>query len=299
MTVLAPPSATSGDGTVRRPRFALRGLAWLVWREHRGSFRLWMFCGLALTGYLVYWHLQYHATFDNYMGGPNATFGLPPDVGLSAAAALLLVAPFLAAVVFGAQLFARAFTDGTFRLICSQSVSAVAWVRAELAVSAAMLVLCVTPCAAAFTWDFRVDFVAQWHWHGLWMFGAIGPAAVGICLVGLFLGALSGLVWHRGLAARGLALVSLIAFEAGLFQVLPHLLPSAFATSRPGTGGLVYLPAKSWVLGSGPLGSTGQWARFLPYSDLQPLQWTVTAICVAVCAALSAACLRIVRHRRA
>jgi hypothetical protein len=172
-----------------------------------------------------------------------------------------------------------------------------AWIRAELAVSAAMVLLCVTPCAAAFTWDFRVDFVLQAHWHGIWVFDAVGPAAVGICLVGLFLGAASGLAWRRGAPAKGLALVSLLASEAGLSWALPHLASSIYATGGSADGGQAQAPFNAWVLETGSRKGSGPYIKYLPYSDLPPLQWMTTGICILICAALAGACLRLARRR--
>lgn len=295
MTAL-PPFAPATELADRRHRFALRGLTWLVWREHRASFRLWIFCSLVLTGYLVYWHARYHATFfdDTLIGPGPSPVGLPPDVGLSAAAFLLLIAPVLAGVVFGAQLFERPFTDGTFALVCMQSASTAAWARARLSVSAAMVVLCVTPCAGALTWDFRVDFAFQQRWYDITMFGAIGPAAVAICLVGLFLGAAAGLCWRRSAPAKCLALALVIAFEAGLSWALPRLLEPTYARGGSVTGDQV--PHSAWVLGSGDLAPAGRYVKYLPYSDLPTLQWMVTGICLVVCTALAFACLRLLRR---
>lgn len=299
MNVLAPSApATERAAGTRRSRLAPHGLTWLVWRRHRASFRLWMFCSLLMTAYLVYWHASYHAAFaGDTLVGPGHTLGLPPDVGLSAAAFLMLTAPFLAGVVFGAQLFERPFTDGTFKLICTQSTSTAAWVRTELAVSAAMVLLCVTPCAAAFTWDFRIDFILQRHWHGIWAFDAVGPAAVGVSLVGLFLGAASGLAWRRSAPAKGLTLVLLAAFEAGLSWALPHLVSSAYATGGSADGEQAQAPFNAWVLETGRLKGSGPYTRYLPYADLQPMQWIAAGICAAVCLALTIACLRLIRRR--
>lgn len=302
MNPLAPsaPAAAPAEQSIgdHGSRFALRGPAWLAWRRHRASFRLWIVCSLVTTAYLLYWHARYHAAFGgDTLVGPESTFGLPPDVGLSAIAALLLVAPLLVGVVFGAQLFERPFTDGTFKLICTQSVSAAAWVRTELTVAAVLLVLCVAPCAAAFTWDFRVDFVLQGHWHGIWAFDAIGPAAVGTCLVGLFLGAASGLAWRRSAPAKALTLVSVIAFETGLSRALPHLMPSIYAAGGSADGEQAQAPFNAWVLGTGEAKGSGPYTKYLPYSDLAAMQWIAAGICAVVCTAMAIACLRLIRRR--
>lgn len=287
MSTLTPIAPAPGRASAGRP--ALRGLTWLVWREHRASFRLWIFCSAVLTGYLLYWHVRYHATFADDTAGGSGSLGLPPDVGLSIAAFLLFTAPILASVAFGAPLFEREFTGGTFKLACGQSASSAAWVRAKLAVPAAMVILCVTPCAAALTWDFRVDFSLQQDWHGIGVFDAIGPAAVGCSLLGLFLGAASGLAWRRSGPAKVLALALSIAFKAGLFWLLAHLLAPMSVADGPQR----QVPLNAWVLAAqSGSGSTS----YLPYSDLQPLQWITTGFCVVACAALALLCLRLIRR---
>ncbi|HET9171754.1 MAG TPA: hypothetical protein VFN97_20110 [Actinospica sp.] len=235
----------------------MTGPTWLVWREHRAWFRVWMACSLALTCYLVYWHVRYHATFAELTGpGPNATTGLPPDLGLTAAAVLLTITPALTAVTFGAPLFEREFTSGTARLVRAQSMSDAAWVRAKLLVPGAMVVACVTPCAAALTWDYQVDFAWQQDSRAIGVFDAIGPAAVAICLAGLFLGAAAGLTWPHGAASKFLAVMLVLAFEAAIFGGMPLV---------PGTG-------------------------------VVALQSIVTVCCVGVCGALASYCLHLLRR---
>jgi hypothetical protein len=132
-------------------------------------------------------------------------------------------------------------------------------VRAKLGVPAAMLVACVTPCAAAFTWDLHVDFAMRQNWRGIGVFDAIAPAADAFCLAGLFLGAAAGLTWRRGGPSKILALGLVLGFEAAVFRALPHA----------------------------------------PYSDLGLLQWIVTGVCIATCAALGYFCLRLIEDRHA
>lgn len=236
----------------------MTGPNWLVWREHRAWFRLWMACSLALTCYLVYWHVRYHATFAALTApGPNTTTGLPPDFGLTAAAVLLTIAPTLTAVTFGAPLFEREYTTGTVRLACAQSVSNAAWVRAKLLVPGAMVVVCVTPCAAALSWDYQVDYALQQNSRDIGVFSAIGPAAVAICLLGLFAGAAAGLTWRHGAASKFLAVLLVVTFETAIFKGM----------------------------------------RMLPGSGVDSLQALVSIGCIAACGALTFYCQRLMRLR--
>jgi hypothetical protein len=285
---MAPASGRASG----RARLRLHGLTWLVWRTHRAAFRFWIVVSLALTGYLVYWH----ATAQPLLDDGGATVGLPPDVGISAVSFLVFLAPVLAGMALGTQLFEREYTEGTFRLVCTQSVTAAAWVRAKLCVSAVMVFLCVTPCAAALTWDFRKDPDRQQNWYGIGVFDTIGPAAVAICLLGLFLGAAAGLAWRRSVPAKGLVLVLVLGFKVALFQTLAHLLPRTTATGP--LYGTPQVPDNAWVVQSGVLATAGHppYAMYLPYADLQSLQWITTGFCVVVCAALALFCVRIVRR---
>jgi len=317
MSTLAPgvPETARVSGPSRcKPS----GLTWLVWRQHRALFRLGIVCSLAMTGFLVYWHASNQATIGDSTFGGSGTVGLPPDVGLSAAAFMVWMVPLLVGVA-GAQLFEREFTAGTFRLVCAQSMSRGAWVRAKLLVPAAVVILCVTPCAAALTWDYRLDPSRQWYSIG--GFDTIGPVAVAFPLVALFLGAAAGLTWRSGGPAKGLALALVLAFKAGVFWTLPRLLPTTYITGDLSNG--PQTPSKAWVVESGYVnaaghhvaapanclsnafpdvsceaksGLTGQYATYLPYSDLQSLQWIATGICVIACAALAYYCLRLVRR---
>ncbi|MBR7833248.1 hypothetical protein KDL01_08225 [Actinospica durhamensis] len=258
MSSLAP-TAPGAERVPGRTRPRLHGLTWLVWRQHRASFRFWTICALLLTGYLVY----LHTTYASYLSAQAAGFdpdSVAPDAGFSVAAFLLSIAPLLAGASFGTQLFEREFSDGTFALVCTQSVSRVAWVRTKLLVPALMIVLCVAPCAAALTWDYSLDPHRQQIFLGREIFEAIGPAAVALSLVGLLVGAAAGLTLWRTGAAPVLAFLVVLAFKLCL-----------------------------WALP----GQLNQEAD----SSMQTLQWTTTGICVVVCAGLAAYCQRLIVRR--
>jgi hypothetical protein len=112
------------------------------------------------------------------------------------------------------------------------------------------------------------------------------------------LGAASGLTWRRSGPAKGLALILLVAVKAGLFWLLAYLLPSTYIAGASASGLQTQVPFNAWVLGSGDLNGGGHYVRYLPYSDLQPLQWIAAGGCVIVCAVLIFCCLRIVGAKR-
>jgi hypothetical protein len=88
--------------------------------------------------------------------------------------------------------------------------------------------------------------------------------------------------------------------------VLPHLLPSAHATAaaanQSAAGPQAWIPNNAWLLSSGYQASAGRTATagasYLPYSDLDPLQWIATGICIGVCGALALCCLWLIQRRR-
>lgn len=249
--------------TVERPplraRLRLRGLTWLIWRQHRASFRIWAVCAVVLTGYLVY----LHATYASYLSTQGRNYDsdlLSPDAGFSVASLLLYTAPLLSAAAFGAQLFEREYTEGTFALVCVQSVSPTAWVRTKLLVPAAMVLLCVTPCAVAFTWDYDLDPYRKQILLGHEVFECSGPSVVALTMVGFLVGAACGLILRRNGAAPGLSLVLVLAFK---------LLLSGLAS----------------LLNQDPQSATWK------------LQWTTTAICALACAGLARYCRHLILQR--
>jgi hypothetical protein len=253
------PTAAGIGRPQGRARFKLHGLTWLVWRQHRTSFRLWIVLALALTGYLIYLHAAFASYLTTQAAGTDPG-SLPPDVGFSVAAFLLYITPLLAGTAFGAQTFEHEYTVGTFVLACTQSVSPTAWVRAKLLVPTAMIVFCVTPCAAALTWDYDLDPNRQQIFLGREIFEAIGPAAVALAIVGFLIGAAAGITFRSSGAAPALSLLLALAFKLSLWA-LPNLLEQQ------------------------------------PHTPIWSVQWTATGICTISCAGLAAYCLRLIRRR--
>lgn len=259
MTVLTPTAPGAKPPPIWTV-FKLRGLTWLVWRQHRASFRLWMACALVLTGYLVYLHATYTHYLSSQAGQGADPSSVSPDAGFSVAALLLYLAPLVAAAAFGAQLFEREYTEGTFQLVCAQSVAGTAWVRAKLLVPAVMVLVCVTPCAAALTWDYELDPYRRQIFLSREVFQVVGPAAISLTLLGFLLGAVSGLILRRNGAAPILSL-----FLALGFKLLLSGLPSLLHRDAQSVDGL--------------------------------LQWVTTGICLLLSAGLAVLCRSRIRQR--
>jgi hypothetical protein len=236
---------------------------------------------------------------------------------------LMPVLPFLFGVFLGGPQLAQELESGTYRTVATQSVTRLRWFAAKLGVPLAVTVIVSGVIAGAMTW--------WWHpiaeimgplfpWYTWYPFYGVGPIVVGLSVLFFLLGATLGLFLRRTVAAMGTALVA----GAGLFTLLervrPHLWP--VSTSAAQNTAEPRVPNNVWLLGDGPLtadgrrtaeatdclpqdsygqcltshGLTGRWAEYHPASHFWSLQWTATALCLAVGLALVA--LSVWRMRR-
>jgi len=136
---------------------------------------------------------------------------------------LVLVAPGLIGMFWGAPLVAREFEDGTFRLVWTQSVTRIRWMAVKLAVAglasmaaAGLLSLIVT------WWAGPLDRAAM---NQFATFDQRGIAPVGYAAFAFTLGVLAGALIRRTLPAMFVTLAVFVAVRVTEFSWLrPRLL---------------------------------------------------------------------------
>ncbi|MEU3962367.1 translation initiation factor IF-2 [Streptomyces buecherae] len=235
----------------------MKGLTWVVWRQHRLVAWTMLAFAVAAACYLGYRFHQQHA-FQQDNGIVDCDILLPtchgkpvPDANvhqtgsvthtfattyrevlLDAGSAVPYV-PVLIAVFMGAPLFARDLESGTYRLAITQSVSPRRWLAAKLTFALA-LTLCVSLVMTA---------AYGWWWHSTWRdfgdlawespatFYGTGPVAVAIALLGVVLGATVGLIVRRTLPAMVITLGACYGVLSLLLEWRPaeHLWPLSTA----------------------------------------------------------------------
>ncbi|MGI5248403.1 ABC transporter permease [Actinacidiphila glaucinigra] len=314
-------ATTRGRTAVRRgPR--LRGLTWLIWRQNRTAFWIGLAVAAAVAGYALVQHQHAAAAVTaqhlDACRGHQLTegcfsrlnrFGQQYQFPMRRPLQAMLLLPFLFGLFLGGPQLAQELESGTYRTVATQSVTRMRWFAAKLGVPLAMTVVVSGVIAAAMTW--------WWHpvaevmgpmfaWHEWYPFYGVGPVVVGLSVLLYLLGATLGLVLRRTVLAMGATLVAGAGLFALLEAVRPHLWPirTGYAqhTDEPP------VPDGAWQLADGPLskdghrvseawdcyasgnikqclashGVTGRWAEFHPASDLWPLQWTATGLCLAL-----------------
>ncbi|MEU1616602.1 ABC transporter permease [Streptomyces sp. NPDC005722] len=244
------------------------------------------------------------------------TFGQQYQFPMRRPLQAMLLLPFLFGLFLGGPQLAQELESGTYRTVATQSVTRTRWFAAKLGVPLAMTVVVSGVIAAAMTWWWHPVAQAMgpmFPWHLWYPFYGVGPVVVGMSVLLYLLGATLGLVLRRTV----LAMAATLAVGAGLFALLdavrPHLWPVRTVYARHAADAPV--PGDAWQLADGPLstdghrvpdaldcyvagtdtkrclashGITGHWAEYHPASDLWPLQWTATGLCLALGAVLVA-----------
>ncbi|WP_329042748.1 ABC transporter permease [Streptomyces sp. NBC_00178] len=309
----------------RRPR--LSGLTWLIWRQNRTAFWLGLAAAAALAVYAVVQHQNVaaaagaqhlqdcHAHADSIdcvrkLVAFQNDYQNPIRRPLQA----MLLLPFLFGLFLGGPQLAQELESGTYRTVATQSVTRMRWFMAKLCVPLAMVVVISGVMAAAMTWWWHpiAETAGYRQWQYWYPFYGVGPVVVGLGVLIYLLGVTLGLYLRRTVLAMGATL----ALGGGLFAVIewarPHLPPRHTATAQHTVTPPV--PDNAWLVADGPLspdgrrvpeawecfaakdpgpclgshGISGRWAEFHPVSDLWPLQWATTGICVLLAVVLVA-----------
>ncbi|MFJ8508596.1 ABC transporter permease [Streptomyces avermitilis] len=311
-------------GVRRGPR--LRGLTWLIWRQNRTAFWIGLAAAAAVAVYAAVQHQHITAAvtaqhLDACHGHEYSTpclsrlnsFGQHHQFPMRRPLQVMLLLPFLFGLFLGGPQLAQELESGTYRTVATQSVTRMRWFAAKLGVPLAMTVIISGVIAAAMTWWWHPVARAMgplFRWPEWYPFYGVGPVVVGLSVLFYLLGTTLGLFLRRTVLAMGATLVT----GAGLFALLewarPHLWPTHTAYAQHTANPPV--PKTAWLLADGPLspdgrrvseawdcyaaddikrcltshGITGRWAEYHPASDLWPLQWTTTGLCLALGAVL-------------
>ncbi|MGI5529677.1 hypothetical protein ACQEVX_20515 [Streptomyces syringium] len=325
-------TATAAGAAV--PRSRLRGMTWLVWRQHRTT--AWIALGLlvVLVGALVWLRFAGHAYLDDHglragcegddtcgeadwqaLAFFRARYGeILYEIGW-----LTQYLPWVAGLFVAGPMVARELESGTYKLAWSQSASPLRWLAAKLATPAVAALAGFSLLSAVYTWTWQsfpadVLMVQQWQYA----FDMIGPVPVAHALLAIALGTLVGLLVRRTIVAMGVtvALTALVIWALDVFR--PYVI-SPVMTFYPGRPNP---PDSAWVVERGGIGpdvgrikslwcdmeisdrqclakngATDWYAELHPRSHLWPMQWAETGILVGVAVVLAAAAVWLLRHR--
>ncbi|WP_058042675.1 ABC transporter permease subunit [Streptomyces roseifaciens] len=316
--VETPVAGKGGNGEDgKKPPRILRGLPWLVWRQHRVAF---VAC-LLLTAAGCVHMLWQRGTMTGFLAGARATasvelaelFDQKYGEPFQNATWLMSMVPVVAGVFLGAPLIAGDRERGTVQLVTTQSVTRGRWLAVKLGMAVLITVVCSAVLSAAFTswWEPAHDLVNAGQWDSANIFDNTGPVPVALALLHLAVGAALGLVVRRTLPVMGLALG--FSFAWGL--VSDHL-RTGFTTPRvlvnPVEQGQPDLPVgavryDNWTVdahgglhGFGACfnertpaecrakGIVAERLEYFGYDQMPGMQWTYAALVLAAAVALLA-----------
>ncbi|MFI7103752.1 ABC transporter permease subunit [Streptomyces sp. NPDC050161] len=249
------------------------GLVWLVWRQHRMVFAVLLTVLVAGCVYMAVLRGQMSGFIDEHHIAGCSAISLDPhcDGTQDAVDAFrasygspfrlaemgLLALPILIGIFVGAPLMAREFEAGTHKLVLTQSVGALRWLAAKVALPAAAAVVTSVALAAVFLWMWQVggDEVTGSYWYSTTGYAALGPVPVAQCLLGLAVGTLAGLLLRRTVTSMAVTLGVMVVVNMVLQLVRPYLMAPATAVFKGGES--QQLPDNAWPLDQGSLTAAG------------------------------------------
>ncbi|MFB0630547.1 ABC transporter permease [Streptomyces sp. AB3(2024)] len=198
----------SGRRAASVPTRRLRGLAWLMTRQHRTALIACAAATVLGAAWIVY---QRGAMLDalhgaGWPGKPGAEVdgnivnAITND--LDSAGSALAFLPVLLGVFLGAPLISADQENGTARLVTTQSVSRTRWLvwKVGFALTLATATTGVLGLAYAWWWRSAGPFVAN-DWLNHSVFAVTGPSAVATALFTTSLGILAGALLRRTVAS--------------------------------------------------------------------------------------------------
>ncbi|QLE74830.1 ABC transporter permease [Streptomyces rectiverticillatus] len=314
-----PVAAKGGDGEEgKKPPRILRGLPWLVWRQHRVAFAV---C-LALTAAGCVHMLWQRGSMVGFLDHARATSGVElrgvfelkyPD-SFENAMALMSMVPVVAGVFLGAPLIAGDRERGTVQLVTTQSVTRGRWLAVKLGMAVLITVVCSAALSAAFTswWEPAHDLVNGGVWDADNVFFNTGPVPVALALLHLAVGAALGLFVRRTLLAMGLTLGFALVWDVALSGYAKLAFPSPRVLVNPVEQGQPKLPEgavshDNWTVdahgglhGFGTCfnertpadcrakGIVAERLEYFGYDQMPGIQWTYAAFVLAAAVALLA-----------
>jgi len=185
----------------------------LAWRQSRSQ----ALVALVLVGVVAAVAVATRPLLVNMVAGASASGPLLENGFLvlqRAFVAIVIGAPVLVGVFWGAPLIARELETGTFRLVWTQSVTRARWLGMKLLVVGLAGVVVAGLLSLIVTWWsdplYHLAFSSQTtpNRFGLFDFGAGWIVPLSYAAFGFMVGATAGLLFRRTLPAMGLAIAA-------------------------------------------------------------------------------------------
>ncbi|MEE1840809.1 MULTISPECIES: ABC transporter permease subunit [unclassified Streptomyces] len=210
----------------------LRGLSWLVARQHRALLLSLLAVMVLGSIWLVYERGQMKDFLDA-AGWPEKELAQPTfdSDGVGLVIAALGGLPLILAVFVGAPLIAGDQEQGTAQLVTTQSVSRLRWVATKFAWIYAAVLVTSALLSALFTWwwkPYRSVFPSLWSDGSV--FDNTGPMLPALCLFMTAAGITIGVLARRVLMSMAVTFVFAAAAGVVWDEMIVHLAPTRTLT---------------------------------------------------------------------
>jgi ABC-type transport system involved in multi-copper enzyme maturation permease subunit len=218
------------------------GMTWLIWRQHRRAGLVMLLVLAALAALLIPTGLQMRHAVEGFsdcvakighgrLAAPQALDGCHELSNgfvhryspMSYVAILLLFAPVLVGMFWGAPLVAREVEQGTHRFTWTQGVSRRRWALTKVALLGGFVVLAAVVYALLINWWIQPFTIGNGSRLSSGLFDSQGVVPVAYTLFAVALGVFAGSYWRKVLPAMGVTLVGfVVARLAVLVLARPH-----------------------------------------------------------------------------
>ncbi|QGV82718.1 hypothetical protein EIZ62_17530 [Streptomyces ficellus] len=233
--------------------------------------------------------------------------------------------PAVVGAFVAGPVIARELETGTYQLAWSQSVSPARWLAAKLTVPLTVTVTGTALLSTVFHWSWSTGPASSFptYWYEPTMYASTGVVPAASAVLGIALGALTGLLVRRTVLAMSATALVTGAVALFLSQVRAHLWPVSTLT---GPGEPDVRISRTWRVDAGVIGPSGdrvsttdcygdpsalpalcgakdgEVTRYLDYhpaSHFWPLQLVETGILLALAAVTTVLAFRILRRHHA
>lgn len=298
-------------------RSLLRGLPWLVWRQHRALYLTLLILAAATLG-VAAWQRSEVIDFLAGFGWPHLTSDAwrvditPFHETFNYVAGPVGYIPILIGVFAGAPLLASDLETGHAKIIAAQSVTPTRWLSTKLLVTGLVVTVCTALLSFGFGWwSDPLIHIGELSWYQAEVFDNTGPVPVALSLLITFGGALIGAVMRRSVPAMALTFGFAVFVEVAWSVIRMRFGQTVTAVSHGGPRSVPHTPdhilqiSDMYITSSGQLldkttclsdsqqamnacldkaGVVGSSIDYVPYSQMSHMQWLGggTAIGLAV-----------------
>lgn len=326
-------------------------MTWLIWRQHRKAALVVLALLAALAAFLIPTGLRMRHAVTGFsdcvakLGGaqlaPEGTLGNCHDLSgafltryssMQYVAILLLFAPVLIGMFWGAPLVAREVEQGTHRFVWTQGVSRRRWMLTKIGLVGSFVLLVVVVYALLMTWWMQPFTIGTGSRLRAGLFDSQGVVPIAYTIFAVALGFFAGTYWRKVLPAMAVTLVGFAATRIGILVLARQHFAPPKSLSTPVTSQNLFNDLNGdWVIqrairaadgtivrsdtiitcgnggGEAPPPSTdpfaglcgsgaSNWVSYQPASQFWPFQYIEAGIFVALAAVLLALAIRKVRR---